>query len=371
MKVKVNKTNIQKAISSIEGIISVREIRSVLSNILIEANQDQLVLTASNINITLSQPLLAEVSVPGSISLPARKLSQIINVIKGDSLYLESDKNNSVSIQNNPDSSGAQITLMGSPASDYPATADVSSDKYNPFSVPLFLKALDSTSYAMAKEDVRYVFNGTFIMTDKEKTLFVATDGRRLAFNGIDLKNPFPVKESFILPYLTVKELQKQSGESGEGSVAFDNDNKRLCFKIGNLTIISKTIDGTFPNYKEVIPDKVEHELELKTEEFINAVNQVSIMGAEPSRQLKIKFDRDTLGLYASTPDLGEAQDNITIDYKGEGLEMAFNSYYLLEAVKSMDTETFKFGFSSSSSPAVIRRPDDDSLTAVIMPMNI
>ncbi len=372
MKLTVKKSIIQKIISHIEGIISIREIRSVLSNILMEANDQNITVTASDTNITLSITHSANILSSGSVTLPAKIFSQIINNLRGDNIYLNVLDGNSIHIQMSPDDKNSLLTLMGSPASEYPILPPFKHDESNAFKITSFLEGLDRVSFAMAKEDARYIFNGVYINKNNNKTELVATDGRRLSYTCLPEDENIPLSDSFILPYKTVKELQKLNREDqGQAYIYYDNKEKSLHIKKDNITITSKTIDGNYPDYNDVIPQKVDYKIELVKDELIAALQQVSVMGAEPSKQIRIQFKKDELKLYATTPDLGEAYDCIKIDYKGDYLEMAFNSLYLLESLKTFKSENILFGFSSPSSPAIIHNPNDKSTLNVVMPMNI
>ncbi len=371
MKIKVQKNTFQRALSRIEGIIPVREIRSSLSNILIEIKSNQIMLTASDLEITISILLETEVIEEGTTSLPAKKLNQVINELQEESISISSKEDGYVDISGLSKKNGTHIRLMSSPAKDYPNVPSLSKDTFTEIPVNLLMEVLSHTSFAMAKEDARYIFNGLFVISEGSRCTFVSTDGRRLALVHRDFSYDLPFSEGIILPHKTVKELQKFSDTDQKGSVAYDNVEKKVYFKIGNVTVISKLIEGNFPDYNKVVPKKVDHELLFNRESFQSSIRQVAVMAQEPSRQILFNFSQGNLHLHAHTADMGEAKNTMSIDYQGEDVSVAFNSKYIMDVLGCIQTENIIFGFSSSDSPAVIRKPGDDDFIAVVMPMKV
>ncbi len=371
MKFTIDRTIFQKAISKVDSVIPSREIRSHLANILIEAKNNTLTLTASDFELVISTQLETNVSAEGKTTLPARKLSQVISELQSNEITVVLEKDMNVKIKSNSEKSNAVISLMSLSADEYPVTPTIEKEKFNSISIELFLKMMNYTSYAMAKEDARYVFNGMYFYSDDKQSTIVTTDGRRLSLYNSDVKKLFTTNEGIIVPYKTIREIQKLATDENEVSIAYDSVEKRVFFKFNNTYLSSKLIDGTFPDYQQVVPKKVAHELKINKLDFENAIREVAVMAAEPSKQVKFSFTENNIGIYANTPDLGEAQNNIEVKYSGEELEIAFNSRYLLEVLKIIETEEIIFGVTSSTAPTVIRRPEDVEFIAIIMPMKV
>ncbi|MDH5657367.1 MAG: DNA polymerase III subunit beta, partial [Spirochaetia bacterium] len=202
------------------------------------------------------------------------------------------------------------------------------------------------------------------------KVTFVGTDGRRLSKITREFPDILPFEKGIILPGKAVKEIQKLLDSGEIGKIAFEPRDRRVYFRIGDVDLICKLIDGQYPDYEQVIPKKVEQTLKLNRNQFEQSIRQVAVMAAEPSRQVKFIFN-DGLILNATTPDLGDSQAYVQCEYSNEEITIAFNSGYLTDIIKSLNSDQIVLGFSSSSSPAVIKDPDDGDFISVIMPMKI
>lgn len=371
MRFTVDKQAFHKAISVVENIISAREIRSVISNIHLEASDNKLILTTTDLEIGMKTRLDANVEQPGAITLPAKKLSQSVREFRGSKILFESDSEEKVNIQDPTGTSRARFTLMGAPADEYPGISALSEENYSTFPTAVFQQMVKLTGHSIAEEDARYVFNGLYIVNDGSIVSFVGTDGRRLSKIDRDITETLPFVEGVILPNKAVREVQKLFDGGETGQIAFDENDRRVHFRIGDVDLISKLIDGQFPDYHQVIPKKLTYHLTLDRSAFENSLRQVAVMAAEPSRQVRVTFSPGNLGIQASTPDIGEAQDSLNVDYSGEEMTIAFNSNYLLDVIKVIDAEEITLGFSSPSAPAVIMNPKDENFVSVIMPMKL
>ncbi len=371
MKFKVDRQEFHKAINKVESIISAREIRSVISNILIEAEGGRAVLTATDLEIGIKTSIEVETSTPGTLTLPAKKLSQAIREFHGASLSIEADADHRVTIVDASGVSKARITIMGAPSDEYPVIPTLPDKKFTVFPPGTVLEMIRKTGYAVAEEDARYVFNGLYMINDGNKVSFVGTDGRRLAKIEREFPETLPFKEGVILPNKAMRELHKLLDSGGEGKVAYEEKDRRVYFRLGGVDLIAKLIEGQFPDYQQVIPSKLENKIQVNRERLEKSVRQVAVMAAEPSRQVRVSFQSGAMNIAASTPDLGEAQDSIETGYSGEEITIAFNSNFMMDVVRVIGTEEVSIGFTSPSSPAVIQEPDDKDFISVIMPMKI
>ncbi|MBX7058668.1 MAG: DNA polymerase III subunit beta [Leptospirales bacterium] len=371
MKFKVDRQEFHKAIATVDSIIPAREIRSIISNILIEAEPDRITLTATDLEMGIKTSLPVQTERKGQLTLPAKKLSQAIREFRGAEISFQSDADNRITIQDATGVSKARITLMGSASNDYPQIPTLPDNRYNAFPVSMAVEMIRKCAYAMAEEDARYVFNGLFVTSDGPRVAFVATDGRRLSRVVREFPQALPFKEGVILPNKAVREMLKLLDSSEEGRIAFDEKDRRVYLRIGGVDLITKLIDGQFPDYEQVVPKKLAHRISLDRAAFENSLRQVAVMAAEPSRQVRLSFGGGALNIAASTPDIGEGQDTLPADYSAEEITIAFNSNYLLDVLKTIGGGAIRAGFSTSSAPAVIEDPDDKDFVAVIMPMKI
>ncbi len=371
MKFKVDKQKFHKAITTVESIISSREIRSVISNVLIEVQNNTATLTATDLELGIKTSLEVETEQPGTITVPARKLSQSIREFRGSTISFESDEENRITIQDATGVSHARIMLMGTPSEEYPAIPSLPEDRYTSFPAAVSMDMIRKTGYAIAEEDARYVFNGLFLQNDGTKVSFVGTDGRRLAKIDRVFPETLAFQDGIIIPNKGVRELQKLLDSGETGMIAYDDRERRIHFRLGVVDLICKLIDGQYPDYRQVIPNTMSHKLKVNRLTLENSLRQVAVMAAEPSRQVRFTFAKGSITIAASTPDVGEAQDILSTEYDGEEITIAFNSNYLIDVIKVLNGEDIILGFSSSSAPAVILDPEDDDFVSVIMPMKV
>ena len=371
MNFTIKKNVFQTGLTQIENIISIREIRSVLSNILIDAKKDSITLTSSDYELILSTTIPAKIQSPGKIMLPAKKLNQIINQLKTDEVSFIADENKKIEIKDSKLKSSAKITLIGLDGNEYPISDLKYDNNYHKIPSKLLLDAFHCTSYAMAKDDPRYVFNGMYIEPKGNDITFVCTDGRRLSLTKKTLPEPISLSEPIILPNKVIRELQRIINEEEFIYIAYDDKNKKIHFKVSDTYLLSKLIDGNFPDYKKVIPKDIKYKFLINLEEFENSLQTVSIMAIEPSRQVRFNFKPNELQLIASTPDIGEAEAYVSLNYNEEEINTSFNSNYIKETLKAIKEEDFFIGISSYSSPIVIQRKQDENFISVIMPMKV
>ncbi len=372
MKFKVDKRTFSRAISQVENVISPREIRMIVSNVLIEAKDNYVYLTSTDLEISIRAKFAAEVITEGSSTLLARKLSQVTREFMGTELLFESSEDDRIVIKDASGERDARVTIMGASSQDYPVMGSLSEDSYQSFPLSVFLEMINKTEYAMAEDDARYVFNGIYLKSEKEITTFVATDGRRLALVERRFTMPAKAAEGVILPNKAVRELKKMMDIEGEGLVAYDEGEKSLCFRIGDVDLVTRLIDGQFPDYTQVIPSEIEYNVKIERENLEKSLRLAATMAAEPSLQVRITFQSGKMVISSSTPDLGDASDTLpTEEYEGEEVSIAFNSKYLLEVVRAIKEETVIIRFHTPSAPVMICDPKDEHFTAVVMPMKI
>ncbi len=371
MKFQVHRSDFQKAISRVDGIISAREIRSVISNILIEADEGRIILTTTDLEIGIKTSLPAQVEKPGEVTVPAKKLSQAIREFRSEEIRFAMDDDHRIDLFGVGEKSKAHITLIGAPADEYPRIPTLPDKKFTPFPAGVAQEMIRKTGYAVAEEDARYVFNGLYVVSQGKRVAFVGTDGRRLSKVEREFAEEPPFSGGIILPNKAVRELHKLLDSGSDGRVAHDDKERRVHFRLGDVDLITKLIEGQYPDYQQVIPRRLENDLNLNRSDFEHSLRTVAVMASETSRQVRFSFQSGLLRLDASTPDVGESHDVIEIPYSGEPVTIAFNSGYIMDILRVLDSEEIRFSFTGPSAPAVIRDPKDDQFVAVIMPMKI
>ena len=371
MRLRVDKLKFQKAISKVEGVISSRDLKSQLSNILFETDKDgkRLFLTATDLEIDMKTGIECDVEESGEITLPARKISQIIKAIPGDTIELSTNDAYETVILDVSGASKARFAILGLPQSEFPTIQDVSDDALVEFPNSLFVKMLKSTSYAIAEEDSRFVFNGLYMVSDAKMVTFVATDGKRLS----KIEREFPIelglKEEIIVPYKAVREMLKilEPGDNSKLGL-FGN---HLFIKTPEVELRCNLIEGQYPNFNQVIPQDYNHTVSLSRDALNKSVRLVSVMANEQSKQVKLTFSKENLSIVANTPEVGEADDSVYCDYQGEDVEIGFNYDYVLEAIQFIENDDIRIGLNDNKAPLVIRDKADEQFVAVIMPMKL
>ena len=223
------------------------------------------------------------------------------------------------------------------------------------------------TSFAMSHDETRYVLNG-LLFSFKDKVLkLVATDGRRLALIEKEIPEMGNIKRDVIVPMKTIQELNRNLGETGDALFYFKEN--QLQINLGQTTIISRLIEGEYPNYEQVIPKKTKEELKINTQDFLQAARRASILTNQDSQSVKINLIKDRMIITKNTPDLGEAREEVEVDYKGGELAIGFNHLFLIDVLKNVSDESVRFGFIDPEKPAVIRSGED--YTYIVLPMQV
>ncbi len=371
MYITVSKSNLVKTLSHLYRIVEKKSTIPVLSNVKIEAG-DSLKFTATNIDLEIIEVLEGTINEKGSITIPVHVLYDIVRKLpEGFDVELKtsSDDSNVVIKAGN-----SEFTLPALSAADFPVMT--SSSMPFKFTLPCddLIKLIDKTKFAVSTEETRYFLNGIFFHTlekdGKELLRAVATDGHRLARQDVISPEGAKGMPSIIVPRKVITELRAQLDDTSADIIVETSETKAR-FSFGNTTITSKLIDGKFPDYEKVIPTSNDKNMEVDCKLFSEAVDRVSSVSYEKSKAIKLKISKSKLTLLASTPDSGSAVEDVEVVYENEGMEIGFNSKYLLDIAGQIEGKFMKFVISDSSSPAIIEELDDPSTIYVLMPMRI
>jgi DNA polymerase-3 subunit beta len=375
VKFKVDRNKLQKAIGTV--IDATASNNSILTHIMVEARDNALTLTATNLEITMRCRVESDVLEPGVIALPSKKLNLSVREFRGDVIQMESSEDENVAMKDVSGKTRAKVTINGSPAGDFPSIESPEESKYIQFPVDMFMEMMRKTQYAIATEDARYVFNGMYITSENGTTVCVGTDGRRLSRVSREFPGGVSFGDNHIIPLDACKKLQNIFDSGEPGYFAYEKDSESpmnrntLHFRSGSIDMICKLIDGQYPNYKQVIPDKVSYRVSVNRQNLESAIRQVAVMAAEPTKQVRFKLSKGELGIASQTQDVGDANDSIPCEYDGPEMEIAFNSNYLTDVTRSMSSDNIEIGFSSHSAPMIMIDPEDQGFVAVVMPMKI
>lgn len=354
-------------LQSVSGIVEKRHTLPILSNVLIEKRGDQVNLLATDIEIQIRTT--AAVTGTGddvSVTVGARKLQDILRALPGDNDVVISLDDTRMMVK----SGRSRFQLQTLPAADYPhLSAD--EDAGVRFSVPQrdFKRQLALVQYAMAQQDIRYYLNGLLVLVEGGTLRMVATDGHRLAYAEAAIEGDFP-RADVILPRKTVLELARQLGDTEEPMEVIIAGNQ-IVFRFGPIELISKLIDGKFPDYERVIPQNHPKQLHLARKPLHDALSRVAILTNEKFRGVRMVLSEGTLKIVSSNTEQEEAQEELEIDYHEEGLDIGFNVTYMLDVLNNVSTDEIVVRLNDGNSSALITLPGNETFKYVVMPMRI
>jgi len=370
LKINCLKKDLLKATQIIIGAITPKTTLPILSNLLIEAKKDNLSIFATDLEIGMKYTIKCNVIKEGIITLPARHLTNIVKELPGGELEIIEEKNNIIKIK-----SGKILFSINSLKKDefpkFPSSLKEQSININ---TSVIKDVICKTAFAMSHDEVRYVLNGVYLEIGKDgenKGLLsaVATDGKRLAyiFNNINIPNNYTKK--VIIPSKTIKEIVRIIDEWKNVKIIIGE--KQINFETDNLLLTSRLIEGHFPDYNQVLPKKHKERIKLNTEQFITSVKRVALLVSDKTNYIKINLKKDVMILLIESPEIGQAREEIEIDYKGEELTIAFDPNYITDVLKNIRDEEIYFDFIDDENPGVIRQVNSDNYLCVIMPIKI
>ena len=365
MKVSAPRESLLAPIQAVIGVVERRQTMPVLANVLLVARGERLTVTGTDLEVELVASGAVSVQQPGEITVPGRKLLEILRTLPEKanvSLVRETER---VVIK----AGRSRFTLSSLPASEFPIIDDINGQQVIKVAREAVSRLIDKTSFAMAQQDVRYYLNGTLLETEGGTLRAVATDGHRLSLAETSLAVAATTNQQVILPRKGVLELQRILG--GEGDIELTIGTNHIRVQIGDIRFTSKLIDGKFPEYGRVIPNKPPHVMTASRDLLRQALQRTSILSNEKYRGVRLTFAADTLTIQAHNPEQEEAEDQIEVDYKGAELEIGFNVTYLLDALAATDADSVEVAVTDSNSSCLVRAPGDTQAKFVVMPMRL
>lgn len=372
MKFSIERASLLKAVAQAQSVVERRNTIPILANVLIEAEGDSVQFRATDLDIEVVDRAPAKVERAGATTVSAVTLNEIVRKLPDGSLVTLSEEGASgrLTIQ----AGRSNFSLATLPKEDFPVMA--SSDYATNFTAPapVLRRLFDKAKFAISTEETRYYLNGVYMHVadgDGGQVLrCVATDGHRLARIDAPLPEGAAGMAGVIVPRKTVGEMRKLLDDD-DLQVAVSVSDTKVRFATPNITLTSKVIDGTFPDYTRVIPTGNTRKMEVDAAEFARAVDRVATVSSERSRAVKLQLDEDRLILSVNAPDSGAAEEELIVAYADERLEIGFNAKYLLEIANQVDRENAVFMFNSSGDPTLMREGNDMSAVYVVMPMRV
>ncbi len=371
MKFQISKNKIFKCVNHLQGIVDKKNTLPILSNILIEARDNSLVLSSTDMDISIIEKLDCNILEEGSTTINSQIFYDIIRKLEEEN-EIEIISNNGKILTMR--SSGSRFSLSCLPKEDFPIIDQSSSGASITINSQVLFKLIDKTKFAISNEETRYFLNGIYFnlqnIDKKTKITLVGTDGHRLAKFSYDLDQTTEQVSGVIIPKKTIYELSKLLSDIDE-EIKINISSSKIIFYIGNLIFISKLIDGSFPDYKRVIPADNNNILEINREKLLSAVDRVSTISNEKSPVIKFKLLKNVLNLNTINTENSTATEDLELNYNGEEFEIGFNSKYIMDIVNNLEDEIISINLKDGSSPIIAKEKSNSDLVYVLMPMRV
>lgn len=364
MRLTIPQPQLLKNLQIVEHAVNERSTLPILANVLLETSGNELTLTATDLDVGIQCrfPLTQAVE-QGSVALPARKLTTIIRELPNEVVVLEAKKNHTAIVNCGTSS----FRIPGLPAEDFPVLPTMDGAENIKISQAALKKLVVQTAYAMSMEETRFILNGALLATQKNQLFIVATDGRRLAVASEPVSGGKQTL-NVVIPSKTIRELGRLlQDDGGDVEIAPLKDNQ-LTFRFGQVTIVTRLIEGQFPAYDKVIPSATKNTLTCRRDQLINAIRRAGLMTTASSQAIVFEITRDHLVVSKESAELGSAREELSVNYSGEPMTIAFNPEFWLDALKILSNEDIVIELSAADRPAVIRLP---GFTYIVLPMKV
>jgi DNA polymerase-3 subunit beta len=363
MKFSVAKDKLLEGLQTVQNVVSTRTTLPILSNVLIHAEDGRLQFTTNDLDVGMSCQIEATVTKGGGTTLPARRLAGIVKELPASDVEFEVDGKNVASIR----CGQSFFKMNGLAEEEFPALPKLEEAKVYTLKQHDLKDALRKTQYAISTDETRYVLNGILFSFKENKLTMVATDGRRLALVDLELEFPRSQEGDIIVPTKCVTELSRLLGEAGEVKMMVGEN--QIAFEVGGRLLVSKLIEGNYPNYRQVIPAETRERVTIERELLLTAVRRVSLLSSDKSNSVKLIFTKNNLEIAANTPEVGEAHESLAVQYKGKEFSIAFNPGFLQDPLRNLPDEEVHIDLIDEMSPGVIKI--NTPFLYVLMPMRI
>lgn len=372
MKVTIERALLSRSLGHVQSVVERRSTIPILGNVRLSAGNGELSLAATDLDLAVVEGIEANVAQQGDITAPAHTLHDIARKLpEGAEVELSTSEDGE---RLHLTCGRSEFSLATLPADDFPVMAEGDLPSRFELSAADLRRIIDRTRFAISTEETRYYLNGIYLHAAEAAGVAmlraVTTDGHRLAQVEIPLPEGAADMPGVIVPRKAVSEMRKLI-EGGDAQVAIALSDTRIRMSLGAVMLTSKLIDGTFPDYKRVIPSGNDRILEVDGQSFSAAVDRVSTISTETSRAVKLSLDKDRLVVSATSPESGSATEELAVAYDAPALEIGFNARYLLDITSQLDGESARFALADALSPTLVQGGGDESTLYVLMPMRV
>ena len=367
MNLTITKDQIIAGLQAVQNVVSTRTTLPILSNVLLRAEGGHVEFTATDLDVTVACKVEAKVSKPGATTLPVKKLFGIVRELTGE-IEIETDEKNVSSIR----SGSSFFKIHGLGADEFPPLPKFKDEKKVNQPQENIRAMIRKTSFAVSTDESRYVLNGIFVSLKEGKMTLVATDGRRLALVDEEVEISEKSAGEFIVPAKAINELNRLLQDKGEVELKFGENQASFALKNENgfsVLLITKLIEGNYPNYRQVIPGEAKERIAVGREELVQALRRAEIMTSEKANSVRLNFGKNLLTITANSPEVGEARETLAINYKGKEIAIAFNPRYLIDPLNALTEDEIFIELIDELSPGVIKI--NGPFLYVVMPMRL
>jgi len=371
MEIKITRSELMKGLGLTQSIVERKTTMPILANVLLEAGNKNISFTATDLEVGLNCTHQAEVIKEGKVTIHARSLYDIVKELPDDLVHLKLKDGNWVEIRCGKSS----FKIVGLSPEEFPALPKRGAGQTQRTDCSLISGMIEKTAFAMSSDETRYNLNGVYVDFsggENGKTLLmVATDGHRLSIVKRETEKKWNLSKGGIVPRKGVMELKRLAESSSDAPIELWADAKHIMAYKDNITLVIRLIDGQFPPYEQVVPKKGRRVLSIGRDELIHALKRVSVLSTDRTRGVRFAISPNNLDITASNPDLGEAKEELAVQYKGESFEIGFNAKYFIDALGAIDDEQAVLQLGDETSPCLIMSEFDRGFTHVIMPMRL
>ena len=364
MKIKILKEDLLNGLQTVQSVVSVKTTLPILMNILLKtSDKERIKLTATDLDSGISCLVKCEVLEEGSITIPAKKALDIVKELPDQPITITAKKNNMVTIE----CGRSFFKIIGLPETEFPELPSFKDCESIKIPQQLFKEMINMTCFAVSRDEARYILNGIYLIIDNDIRM-VATDGRRLACITRDFPQQKPeTQKKVVIPGKTVNELIRTLTETGEVEILFSNN--QIIFQLQDTVIISRLIEGEYPDYTQVIPKEVDNKINIDKEDFLSATRRAGLLTSKSSQAVSINMSKNKMIISKNSPELGEVKEEIDVKYPGNELNIGFNPSYITDVLKNIKEENITLELISPEKPGVIRTKD--RYVYVVLPMQI
>jgi DNA polymerase-3 subunit beta len=371
MRITVDKDILLKSIHIADSIISSKNINTILSNCLFNVIADEIEIVAMDNEIAVRTRIDAVSDNSGSFTVNGKKFGFLLKELPNDELEISINDKMLIDVKSKAKDLKGHYSLVGTAADDYPEMPEIVNENSIEIEQSVLKEMIKKTVFSASTDTIKPVFNGIFFTIDQNGNLTaVATDSRRLSLIARSIDNSFDLGEGIIIPLKTIHEIYRLLENTG--TCRFAVTGKQCFFKIGKTEIISRIVDGHFPNYRQVIPREHSFEAVIETKKLLETVRRVMIFSREPANRIILTFSENKLHIEASTTELGHGEEEIEIELKkADAISLGINAQFLIESLREIDSFSLKCGITGQMSPVSLIPEDDSNHVSVIMPIQI